>query len=198
MKTWLTGKKFIGSLLVLTSLMTTSCSNSNDDYLSAISNPISSVTQSSVKVNSSDIPNISVKFITELKKVNINLNNEDIEKLNKLIKVQPTGEWTPGPENDSKANLKKHFIKHGHEFKPVYKTQEDYLAGAIKASKNQCDDCNSYFDTKYYKDEKILSVVRWNSKTLDFSVTRDNGQIATYFVNKVKSPRFILIPKQEK
>ena len=198
MKNWLKNKKFVTSLITLASLFSVSCSTSSNENISAFSTPVSAINANAVKNNYVETPVISSEFIGSLKKQNINLNTQEVSLLNKLIKIQPTGEWTPGPENDSKANLKKHFIKHGKYFKPVYETQEEYLQGAIKASKNDCEECNSYFDTKYYHDEKMVSVVRWNPKTLDFSVTRDNGQIATYFVNKVKSPRFILIPKNNK
>lgn len=193
MKIFLTSKKLLASVLSLSSLFIISCGSSNDENTISVASQVSNVSAQSV-----DNPVISSEFISALKKQNISLSSEDKEKLSRLIKVQPTGEWTPGPENNSKENLTKHFIKHGKDFKPAYKTEEDYLEGAMKASKNQCDDCSSYFDTKYYKDEKMVSVVRWNSKTLDFSVTRENGQIATYFVNKVKQPRFILIPKESK
>lgn len=187
------GKKVLNTVLTLSTLLLMSCSSTTDEVITS-SPPVNNT----VQVNNYSDSEVFTNLTNELKKQNISLKSDDIKKVQKLLEVEPTGEWTPGPENDSEANLKKHFIKHKNDFKPAFKTQDDYLNAAIKAAKNDCDTCNYYFDTRYYTQDKIISVVKWNSKTLELTVTRDNGQIATYFTDKtMKAPRFILINKSK-
>lgn len=187
------GKKVLNTVLTLSTLLLMSCSSTTDEVITS-SPPVNNT----VQVNNYSDSEVFTNLTNELKKQNISLKSDDIKKVQKLLEVEPTGEWTPGPENDSEANLKKHFIKHKNDFKPAFKTQDDYLNAAIKAAKNDCDTCNYYFDTRYYTQDKIISVVKWNSKTLELTVTRDNGQIATYFPDKtMKAPRFILINKSK-
>ncbi len=195
MKKWLASKKVLNTVLSLSSILVMSCSNSTDEIVTNITN----IADNTVQAKNYDDPQVLANLSTQLKKQNISLKTQEIEQVKKLIDVEATGEWTPGPENAPKANLTKHFIKHKNDFKPPFKAEEDYLESAIKASKSSCDECNYYFDTRYYKDENIVSVIKWNSKTRELTVTRDNGQIATYFTDKtVKEPRFILINKINK
>lgn len=187
-------KKILSSLVSISTLFIMSCSTANEEIITN-SSPINNI----VKTNNYSDPQVFTSLSNELKKQNISLKNDEIDQVKKLISVEATGEWTPGPENDSKQNLEKHFLKHKNDFKPPFTSQVDYLSSAIKASKSNCDECNFYFDTKYYKDEDMISVIKWNSKTKELVVTRDNGQIATYFTDKtIKSPRFILINKINK
>lgn len=187
------GKKVLTTVLSLSTLLIMSCSSTTEEVIIS-SAPINNSVQTNNYTDSEVYSNLS----NELKKQKITLKSDEVKQVQKLLNVKPTGEWTPGPENDSKANLQKHFLKHKNDFKPAYKTQEDYLNAAIKAAKDNCDTCNYYFDTRYYTQEKMVSVVKWNSKTLELSVTRDNGQIATYFTDKTMNPpRFILINKSK-
>lgn len=136
-------------------------------------------------------------FISNAKKYGVNLTEGDLNSISRLTRVVPTGEWTPGPENNSKANMTKHFIKHGKEFKPAFKSEIEYLEAAIAFSKDKSNNSKYYFDTAMFKSEKILSVVKWNSKTSEFLVVRENGQIATYFLDKkINTSRFVYVPSE--
>lgn len=192
MKNLFTGKKVLAQLVALSSLFIVSCSSSPDELLNADLYPVNTTVQAKSYSDSE----VSVLKDT-MKKQSLSLSNEDLSKIKELMEVKPTGEWTPGPENNPKANLSKHYLKHRKDFKPAFENEEDYLKAAIKAANNNCDTCNYYFDRKYYTDDKIVSVIKWNSKTLELTVVRDNGQIATYFTDKtVKAPRFILVPRK--
>lgn len=179
------------TLLTLTvfSVSSISCSNIEDEYYSAPN----SQNISNIQSNSINTFNNS-SFIQELSKKKINLNNQELDMVVKLKNVEPVGRWTPGPEENPEANMKKHFEKHGHDFKPAIESVQEYFQKAMNAAKSP--DGKYYFDTKPYLEERIVSLVKWNSQTKEFTVTRDNGQIATYFINmKVKPERFVKVPE---
>lgn len=164
----------------------------NSDYIESTQ----LLTQDSSKISYSSIQPNEEGFVAKLKTFNINLKEDEIDKVRKLSKVKAKAEWTPGPENNSELNLEKHFIKHGKDFNPDFANVEDYFKAAIKAANSSSQNSNYYFDIKYYKDEQIISLIKWNSKTYELTVTRENGQIATYFLdNKINSSRFVLYPK---
>lgn len=167
--------------------LTFSCSDINNITGIKVSETISSNSLKD-KLNSN--------FIKKLSSVNIYLTEEEQAKAINLLKVKAIAEWTPGPENNSKLNLEKHFLKHGKDFKPPFKNSQEYLLSAVNAANSTSLESNYYFDVKYYKDNKIVSFIKWNSKTYELTVTRENGQIATYFLdNKINSSRFILYPR---
>ncbi len=139
----------------------------------------------------------TAEFVSIIRNFKVNLTNNDLQQISMLTRVNPTGEWTPGPENNPKANLTKHFIKHGPDFKPPVRKIEDYLSMALKASGSKSPDWKYYFDLGPYIEEKLISVDKWNPKTGEFCVTRLNGQIATYYYyKKLRPDRYILIPDE--
>lgn len=180
------------TLLTLTifSIASISCSSIEDEYYSAPN----SQNISNIQNNTINTSNNNNSFIQELSRKKITLNNQELSMVVKLKNVEPAGRWTPGPEENPEANMKKHFEKHGHDFKPVIESLEEYFEKAMIAAKSP--DGKYYFDTKPYLEERIVSLVKWNSQTKEFTVTRDNGQIATYFINmKVKPERFVKVPE---
>lgn len=171
--------------LTTVSILAFSCSSIGDEYYDLSSNQ----TNNTIKTLNSEN-----NFVKELEKKNIFLNEEELNMVIRLKNVEPAGRWTPGPEDNSEANMVKHFEKHGEDFEPPIKSVQDYFQKAILASKSP--NGKYYFDTKPYFDSKIVSLVKWNSKTKEFTVTRENGQIATYFLNaKVKADRYVVVPE---
>ncbi|MFN8670706.1 MAG: hypothetical protein U0457_01320 [Candidatus Sericytochromatia bacterium] len=190
----------ITSLIAVSSF--TACSREAAFDESLDENQVLEEGSKSSKVSSQSISykiNSRSDFDSELSKQNVKLAVSDYDMIKKLARVKPIGQWTPGPENNSAANQKKHFIKHGHDFKPPYNNENDYLKGAIAAFNNTAPESNFYMDLDYYKKDKIVSLVKWNSKTYEITVVRVNGQTATYFLdNKLKQNRFILVPNDLK
>lgn len=175
------------TLLTLTvfSISSFSCSSIEDEYY---------LTPNNEKISPIKTFSNNNNFIQELSKKKITLNNQELNMVVTLKNVEPVGRWTPGPEENSDANMKKHFEKHGHDFKPAIESVQEYFEKAMLAAKSP--DGKYYFDTKPYLEERIVSLVKWNSQTKEFTVTRDNGQIATYFINmKVKPERFVKVPE---
>jgi len=182
-------KKLLKKTLLFISLI--SLFSCNDNYIEK-----TSIQQDYSKVKFSSINSNERLFIEKLKSLDINLNEDEIQKVRNLSKVKAKYEWTPGPENDSKLNLEKHFIKHGKDFNPPFNNSQEYLEAAVKAANDKSKYSNYYFDVKYYKDSKIISLIKWNSKTYNLTVTRENGQIATYFLDRnINNNRFVLYPK---
>lgn len=188
LKNLFTLSKTLITLTVL-SISSFSCSPIEDEYYLTPNNENLSTTKTNINTF-----NNSSSFIQELSKKKITLNNQELNMIVTLKNIEPVGRWTPGPEENSDANMKKHFEKHGHDFRPAIESVQEYFEKAMLAAKSP--DGKYYFDTKPYLEEKIVSLVKWNSQTKEFTVTRDNGQIATYFINmKVKPERFVKVPE---
>lgn len=193
--------KIIGmSLLAITTLAFSGCGQADEtDFLNTVNDTSVQISSTDKYSNvSDDIPSyVTSEFKNALAKQKVTLTGKDYAVMRDNVRVEPKGEWTPGPENDSSANLSKHFTKHGHDFKPPFTNEKDYFNSAIKFANAKCDTCNYYLDLDAYNNGKNISVVKWNSKTYEFTVVRLNGQTATYFIDtKLKAGRFILIPQE--
>lgn len=182
---------FFNSLFVFILIVGTACSDSKTEILNTIPQA-----DSIVKANDFQSDATS-EFISVVSRQNINLNKQDLIMIQELARVNPTGEWTPGDENNSMANLTQHFLKHGHDFVPPFQTPQEYLSAALRALKNGSPEYKYYLDLAPYKDGKIISLVKWNSKSKEFVVWRLNGQIASYFpANNLRPDRYINIPDE--
>jgi len=183
-------KNLLKKSLLFTLISLFSCSDIYDENFT-IDNNLYDKTQVTSVTNK-----LSNDFVKKLASVNIYLTPEEQEKVINLLNVKAKAEWTPGSENNSKLNLEKHFLKHGGDFNPPFKNSQEYLKSALNAANSNDPNSNYYFDIKYYKDDKIVSFIKWNSKTYELTVTRENSQIATYFLdNKINNQRFILYSK---
>lgn len=181
---------YVLSLIALIAF--TACSRDDSSLDSSVSDAsfISSVAEAkplSIRTRSD--------FEAALSKLGVKLDATDLDMLKKMIKVKPISQWTPGPENNSAANMQKHFLKHGADFKPPFKNENDYLRAAVAAFNSVAPTSSFYLDLTPYKESKIISVAKWDSKSYEFTVVRQNGQTATYFLNnKLKSDRFVQVP----
>lgn len=199
-------KKYVSFYLLslVTIVSFTSCSRDNTDP-SLDYQEDTQVLESVSKAKNVASQSVNLKiasksdFEKELQKYKVTFTSKDYDMVRTMIRVKPLGQWTPGPENDSKANQKKHFLKHGGDFKPAFKNEVDYLNSAVAVFNSKSPTSNFYVDLNSYKESKIVSVVKWDSKTYDFTVVRANGQTATYFLNnRLKSDRFIFVPNDLK
>ena len=136
-------------------------------------------------------------FVNALNSLNINLTPQDYQQIKALANVVPSGIWTPGPENNSEKNKTGHFLKHANDFKPPFKSVDAYYKAAIDFANSPEGDY--YFDTHSYNLDRVISVVKWNKLTKEFTVLRANGQTATYFINNKLAPkRFVIISEDLK
>jgi hypothetical protein len=136
-------------------------------------------------------------FAKALYTLKVTLTPQDYQQIKALVNVVPTGIWTPGPENNSEKNKTGHFLKHANDFKPPFKSVEDYYDSAISFANSP--EGEFYLDTNAYNQAREISVVKWSKITKEFTVLRANGQIATYFINNKLNPkRFVLISEDLK
>lgn len=140
-------------------------------------------------------PQSELEFMQQMTALGIRLTVKDLDEVTRYTVVKPSGQWTPGPMNNSDANLQEHFHKHGHELQPPAQSAREYLDRALSfASQPRVD---RFFDSKYYKDRQFVSVVRWDRGSQEFGVVRLNGQMATYFLrDDAESGRFVKVPNE--
>lgn len=180
-------------ILSLVSLIAFSSCSAEESFLN------SDVSESSFISSVAEANPISIRDKTSFEKslsmLGVSLDASDFDKLKKMVNVKPISQWTPGPEGNSAANMKKHFLKHGADFKPPFKNENDYLRSAVAAFNSVASTSSFYLDLTPYKESKIISVAKWDSKSYEFTVVRENGQTATYFLtNKLKANRFVQVP----
>jgi len=140
-------------------------------------------------------PQTKAEFLATLTSQGIKLTDKQISEVCQFTRLNPNGQWTPGPMNDRRKNLEGHFYKHGKEFSPPPGNPDEYLARAIAFIKRHDINTEFYFDCDSYQ-KGYVSVVKWDLKTKEFSAPRLNGDIATYFIKfSLIYPRFIFVPK---
>lgn len=131
-------------------------------------------------------------FIQTMNQLGVRLSDAEIQQIQTLTKVNPTGEWAPSRDKTADENLEANFLRFGNLFLPPPNDANEYKDKA----KTFAEKLNVpyYMDVKYYLDTQEFLLVKWDENSKEFVVVRPDGSLVNYLLSSaITPPRYLKV-----
>lgn len=127
-----------------------------------------------------------------LARYGVRLSADELERIDTLTKVQPSGKWSRSQSQSPEQNLLANFNRFNILFAPPFDTAEEYRVRAISFAEKTT--VPYYLDLAYYNDTKRLLVVKWDETSGEFVVIQSDGSLVNYLTTRaIRPPRYLKI-----